>query len=128
MKTWLVIALLWASQALAETKQTMLLDYGDFGPQAAAYELLGMQWWQWQSHGDSRPRHYDINVAVYKDINLEKVKAMYPVDVSQEKDYRYVKYADAMRYLDEQISENVIPELTEQLWSVKAKIKNYFGG
>ena len=47
-------------------KQYLVFDYEDFGPQAMAYQTFGMQWWQWDSHGDSNPNtKYDIKIIVY---------------------------------------------------------------
>jgi hypothetical protein len=73
------MALLIAGCAHSEVKSMLVLDYDDFGPQAAAYELLGMQWWQWQAHGESRPNKCDIKVVVYEGVSLGSVKQQYPV-------------------------------------------------
>ena len=126
MKYLMLFALLVATSAVAQTGHTLILDYNEFGPQVEAYELLGMQWWQWQPHGDSRPRKYDIKVVVYKGIDLETVKAKYPVDSRREKDYRYVKYSDALQYLDERIQEIEIPELTAKLKVTRVRIQDFF--
>jgi len=126
MKYFILIALFVTSCAVADTKQTLVLDYGNFGPQAAAWELLGMEWWQWQSHGDSRPRKYDVKVVVYRDIALEAVQKKYPVSEPQQKDYRYVRYSEALKYLDQKIEENMDPTVTETLKATKTKIINEF--
>lgn len=126
MKYVMLLALLVTTSAVAQTEHALVLDYNDFGPQVEAYELLGMQWWQWQTHGDSRPRNYDIKVVVYKDIDLETVKAKYPVDCLREKDYRFVKYSDALQYLDERIQEIDITELNVKLKVTRVRIQDYF--
>jgi len=36
-------------------QEVVLLDYNDFGPQIIAQEVISMEWWQWQDHGDSDP-------------------------------------------------------------------------
>jgi len=44
-------------------KNICVLDYKNFGVQAMAHELLGFQWYQWNSHGDPDPNAtYDIKV------------------------------------------------------------------
>lgn len=85
--------------------QYMILNYKDFGPPALASELIGNDYWQWDSHGDSRPRDYPISVVVYRNIDLQKIKNLYPVIKEEEQDYRYVEYQIAMGYLDSSIEE-----------------------
>jgi hypothetical protein len=71
-----------------------------------AWEKIGMQWWQWDSHGDSDPvSKYDIKVVVYKGIQLERIKKLFPLDKSQNKDFRYFEYHDSMKYLNDKIDE-----------------------
>jgi hypothetical protein len=107
--------------------KTLLLQYEDFGPPSAARELIGMDWWQWQDHGDSRPRRYDIKVVVYRDMGQPQVRRLFPTDPSRELDYRYVNYADAMDYLERMIAENVIESLTSQLQSTRTRILSVLG-
>ena len=126
MRLLTLIALLLVGCAHAEVKSMVVLDYNDFGPQAAAYELLGMEWWQWQSHGESRPQAYNIKVVVYKDVTLDSVKQKYPVVQEQLKDYRYVSYNDAIQYLDDIIQENLMPELTTKLKQTKQTLLKEF--
>jgi hypothetical protein len=116
-----------SSGACAAPKSgTEVLRYDDFGPQAMSYELVGMGWWQWQPHGDSRPREYDIKVVVYRGTSLAQVKRRYPVNPSKDQDYRYVKYNDAIRYLDTQIAENLIDTTTERLKLTKQRLLDRF--
>ena len=99
-----------------------VLEYRDFGPPVIASDLIGMDWWQWKNHGDSRPKEYDIKVVVYKNIDLVEIKKLYPVVASELQDYRYVKYHDALKYLDEHIADKVIEEVTNTLIDTKNKI------
>jgi hypothetical protein len=126
MRLLALMAFLLVGCAHAEVKSMVVLDYNDFGPQAAAYELLGMEWWQWQSHGESRPQAYNIKVVVYKDVTLDSVKQKYPVVQEQLKDYRYVSYNDAIQYLDNIIQENLMPELTTKLKQTKQTLLKEF--
>lgn len=95
------------------------LGYEDFGPQVIAHELIGNEWWQWWSHGDSRPRDYDVKVIVYRSISLDEVKERYPVDEEGQRDYRYVAYRDAIVYLERHIDEDVLPSVTAKLLRTK---------
>ena len=126
MRLLALMAFLLVACAHAEVKSMVVLDYNDFGPQAAAYELLGMEWWQWQSHGESRPQAYNIKVVVYKDVTLDSVKQKYPVVQEQLKDYRYISYNDAIQYLDDIIQENLMPELTTKLKQTKQTLLKEF--
>ena len=87
-------------------KNICVLDYRNFGVQAMAYELLGFQWYQWDSHGDPDPNiSCDIKVVVYKNILPGKVKQLYPVIRELKQDFRYVEYSRAMQYFDRQIQQ-----------------------
>lgn len=110
------------SCANQQINNTIVLDYEDFGPQVLSHEIVGMQWWQWQSREDSKLAFYDIKVVVYRNIPIEAVKSLYSVKEKKLKDYRYLSYENAMQYLDESISENVLPVVTERLKNTKAKI------
>ena len=74
----------------------VILPYSAFGPQAAAYELVGMEWWQWDSHGDSRPRHYPIKVVVFWDQTRAQTAKNHPVNQTKLQDFRYAEYAKAI--------------------------------
>ena len=97
--------------------------------------LLGVEWFQWQSHGDSRPRKYDVNIVVYRDSSFEEVKSQYPISEKNEIDYRYVTYVDSITYFDENISNVVIMEqegypmgtLPDRLKATKAQIIDKLG-
>jgi hypothetical protein len=91
-----------------------------------ASQLIGNEWWQWQNHGDSIPRKYDIKVVVFKNTNLEFIRSRFPVNSAQENDYRYLDYSVALDYLESGIVENVIPSLTEKLQSTREIIESHF--
>ncbi len=76
----------------------IILPYSAFGPQVLAHKLIGMEWWQWDSHGDSRPREYPIKVVVFWDQTLADTAKKYPVDRGKLKDFRYVEYSKAAAY------------------------------
>ncbi|MEJ2691757.1 MAG: hypothetical protein P8166_01585 [Candidatus Thiodiazotropha sp.] len=107
--------------------KTLVLQYEDFGPPSAASELIGMDWWQWQEHGDSRPRHYDIKVVVYRDVGLRTVQQLFPTEPAREVDYRYVSYSDAVRYLDRMTEENAIESITLRLKETHQRITDNLG-
>lgn len=108
--------------------EAYILKYEDFGPPAMSNDLLGMDWWQWQDHGDSSPQQYDIKVVVYRAIRLQDVKEQYPVIPIKKLDYRYLEYRDALRYLDAHIDENAIEIITNKLVTTRKIIINRFGG
>ncbi len=107
---------------------TSIFKYEEFGPPVIANDLIGMDWWQWQKYGDSRPTKYDIKVVVYKGVKFQEVKNKYPVSSKDLQDYRYVEYEKAIKYLDNAIKENVIEELTKKLIYTRQKIRNNLGG
>ena len=83
-----------------------IFDYEDFGPQAAVHEIIGFQWYQWNSHGDSDPNTTDqIKVVVFWGEGLEKIKESYPVVPSKNQDYRYLDYSRAVSHLKALIKE-----------------------
>ena len=81
---------------------TVILPYEDFGPQVMSYELIGMGWNQWKSEGHELPDDVDIRVVVYRGVELEEVRKQFPV-VQGKSDYRYLKYARAIQFLQEQV-------------------------
>lgn len=111
------------SCATSQVLNTVLFKYEDFWPPVAANELIGMDWWQWQTSGDPRPREYDIKVVIYKDISLKDVKQLFPVNPSVHQDYRYVEYSIVVDYLDELIQENTIESMTSKLIVTRARIR-----
>lgn len=111
----------------------LVLEYEDFGPQAMAYEMIGMQWWQWQNHGAIDPStQYDINVVVYRGVPIEEIKTLFPVDRSAHMDFRYVEFEAATTYLDRRISDlgeikkDWAVALQKRLIDTKSKIERKF--
>ncbi len=108
-------------------EKTLVLNYRDFGPQAAAWPLLGMEWHQWAGHGDSNPaRQYDVKVVVFRDLDVRVVKKLYPVHQPSQRDYRYVPYQKAIRYLDDLIRENLVAEVTRTLMKTRDRLLRHF--
>lgn len=113
--------------------KTLVLRYEDFGPQAAAYPLIGYQWYQWNNHGDSDPKKEDvIKVVVYEGVSVKELRERFPVDQAILQDYRYVPKRKAVKYLD--ISINVLsvmgtflPEMQEQMVATRRRIVDHFG-
>ena len=102
---------------------TLVLPYHELGPQVAVHGLIGYEWYQWNSHGDSDPnKDDDVKVVVYRNIPLEKVKEMYPVIVGKQ-DYRYLDYEAAINYLNKNESEPYL----EHLQKTKKKIVEHLG-
>ena len=95
-------------------RRTIVLPYSDFGPQVIAYEFIGYEWYQWNSHGNSNPHtKYNVKVIVYKNITLKEVQELYPVNKDKKQDYRYVEYKEALKYLDRNIKELADLEKTD---------------
>ena len=83
----------------------IILPYSAFGPQAAAHELIGMEWWQWESHGDDKDRDYPIKVVVFWDQTLEEISKVHPVDKMKLQDFRYVECSKAVLHMERIIKE-----------------------
>lgn len=108
-------------------ENVVVFNYKDFGPQVIASEVIGMEWWQWQPHGESRPTQYDVKVVVYRKAALDHVKKKYPVVSEQKKDYRYLEYDTAINYLDDKIDENIVEDVTFRLKETRKRILNKLG-
>jgi len=107
-------------------QNTIVLNYSDFGPQVIASEIIGMEWWQWQSHGESRPTVNNIKIIVFREIPLNEVKELYAVNQYLQKDYRYLKYEKAINFLDSKIDANVMENVTNRLKQTRLKLINTF--
>ena len=102
---FLVMILLSCTHNGTEKDRLVEFKYKDFGPPALAEPLIGSDYWQWQNHGDSRPKDYPIGVIVYRDMDLDQVKGKFPVIEDEEQDYRYVTYDKAIEFLNTAIKE-----------------------
>jgi hypothetical protein len=96
----LVVLLVSCARKTNQYLDAVVLDYDELGPQAAVYQLIGMQWYQWQPHGSSDPMQIDdIKVVVYHRVSLAHIQQRYPV-LKGKQDYRYLDYPTALHYLD----------------------------
>ena len=114
------------------SSQYLLFNYENFGPQAMAWETIGMRWWQWDNHGDSDPDSiYDIKIVVYCNIPLQKIQSMFPVVETAKKDFRYVEYNKALKYFDRNIhevtgiNEKWAKNLKNHLVNTRNKLKHF---
>lgn len=111
-------------------RNTIILDYKDFGPQVIANEVVGSEWWQWDAHGAPDPTtSYNVKVVVYRNIDIATVKTKYPVSAEQQKDYRYLEYSQSISYLDKHIRHTVetpLTGMTKTLVETKRKINEHF--
>jgi len=122
-----VLAMLIISCSQVGAGRVLILNYPEFGPQAMAYETIGYRWWQWQSTGSDDPKtSFDIRVVVYKDMTKESVSKRYPVSESKRQDYRYLEYKEAISYLDTNIEEDIVPEVTSLLQKTRQKLIVHF--
>lgn len=109
------------------------MSYQDFGPPALAEPLLGNDFWQWQNHGDSRPKDYSIGVVVYRDLDLSRIKTLFPVIPEKRQDYRYVAYDNAVAFLEDAIRkienhrEDIPPSMIGTLKQTHATITASLG-
>ncbi len=84
---------------------SFVMKYSDFGPPSSSYELLGSEWYQWNSQGPDDPHAGDdVRVVIYRNIDLATVKKTYPVFAGKS-DYRYIEYSVATAFLEKQIDE-----------------------
>ncbi len=110
---FLLAVLISGCSAKVEPKsKTLVLDYGELGPSSLTYEIVGNEWYQWNNHGDSDPKNFDdVKVVVYRDIPLEEVRQMYPVDEKRFMDYRYLDYETAIDLLSKHEGEPYLDSL-----------------
>ncbi len=128
MLRWLIVFsfVLLAACANQVKQNTAVLNYSDFGPQVIASEIIGMEWWQWQSHGEPRPAADDIKIVVFQDIPLKEVKRLYPVKPDMQKDYRYLEYDKALDFLNSKIDDDVMEKVTSVLEATRMKLMGGF--
>ncbi|WP_104400874.1 hypothetical protein [Vibrio penaeicida] len=99
-RTFFLIIMFAFSFSINANSSITVMDYNDFGPPSLSGKLLGVEWFQWQSHGDSKPRNYPVKVVVYEGYELEKVESLYPVNSAKEQDFRYVTFDSAVDFID----------------------------
>lgn len=83
----------------------VILPYSAFGPQVAAYELIGKAWWQWDSQGDDTDRDDQIKVVVFWDQTRTETAAKHPVDQAKLQDFRYIEYSKAVEHMEKLIKD-----------------------
>lgn len=110
-----------------EDKCVIVLQYSDFGPQVIASEVVGMEWWQWQAHGASRPVKSDVKVVVYKGIPLSRIEERYRVIPQRQEDFRYLELQSALLFLDKKIEENLMESVTTTLVGTREQISMMSG-
>ena len=102
----------------------LAFNYASFGPEALADELIGKEQWQWQRNESTDPStRYDIKVVVYTEADLDRLSRRFPIIEEKFMDYRYVKYEDAVAYLDVQIANSTDPTLTKTLEATREKLR-----
>jgi len=139
-----------------ETKpiSTLIMNYSDFIVQFSddkLTELIGPYYWSWSGEPDSKNEpdssngDNDIKVIVYRNklateelteeywrnaflysLSLEDVKSLYPTDQSEQHDYRYLAYTDALEYLDEATITMPFEDLAKIMIGRKFEIKGMF--
>jgi hypothetical protein len=118
------------TEEMPPESHTLILRYQDFGPQVVAHKWLGMEWYQWNSHGSDDPNEDDdIKVVVYRGVPLDEVKRIYPV-VEGRQDYRYLEYETALDLLSKYESDSFwdqYPETKERMRQTKRKILEQLG-
>jgi len=93
-----------------------IFDYDDFGPQIMCHQLIGFQWFQWNSHGSSHPGIVDhIKVVVYEGLPPAEVQRRYPVEPKHRRDYRHLRASAARAYFRERIAELSSPRNRDPL-------------
>jgi hypothetical protein len=100
------LAVALAGCASPDTDKIVFLECSDFGPQALAYQLIGFEWYQWDSQGYEDPNYrYNIRIVVYDDPRgLDRIKTQYPT-VNGKTDYRYVARSEAIAHLKRDIAD-----------------------
>ena len=90
-----------------------------------SYELqIGNAWNQWTNPSHELPDDVDIKVVVYRGVELEELRKQFPV-VKGKSDYRYLEYARAIQFLQEQVKtvESYKKEEQEAADSVLSTVK-----
>jgi len=109
---------------------TIVLGYDDFGPQVMSYELIGKEWYQWNSQGPDDPNaRDDIKVVVYRNVSVDEVRRKYPV-IEKQQDYRYLEYQPALDLLkkyEEDPFWNEYKETKDRAQQTKEKILAQLG-
>ncbi len=103
-------------------KNTLVLEYADFGPQTMAYKALGPKNLQWQPQEPLLLGQGKVYVVVYKNISIDDVQHHFRPDHTNHLDYRYIQYGDALNYLDARIAQNLLRKITTRLQKTRKAI------
>lgn len=107
-----------------------VFNYSDFGPQVMSYEMIGYEWYQWDSQGPDGPNQSDdVKVVVYRNVPLEQIKEKYPV-IEEKQDYRYLEYSLALEHLNKYEEDSFwdeYPEAKEIVRKTKERILKELG-
>lgn len=108
-------------------KNSIVLEYADFGPQAMAYPVIGPKRMPWAPDTPVLIGEGKIYVVVFQNLELEQIEDKYNPDPEANIDYRFLRYQDAMRYLDAQIANNILAKVTRQLEQTRTNIDTKLG-
>jgi hypothetical protein len=86
--------------------RAQLYEYGDFGPQAMAWQLLGMEWYVFSDCACFEPGdRFDVRVVVYGGgMSAATVRRRYPSGPALG-DYRVVRAVEAIAFVREQLRD-----------------------
>jgi hypothetical protein len=105
----------------------LVLAYDDLGPQVMADSLIGPEWYSWATPGSFEPEdRFDVHVVVYEG-DRAAIERRYAT-VKGHADYRLVRRAEAIKYLDAQLVElkdardEVLVKLRARLESTRTRI------
>ncbi|PYS56854.1 MAG: hypothetical protein DMF74_27555, partial [Acidobacteria bacterium] len=96
---------IWVHHNRSHFPNSFAMRYSDFGPPSSSYELLGSEWYQWNSQGPDDPNgRDDVKVVIYRNVDLPTVKRTYPI-FKGKSDYRYIEYREVMDFLEKRMEE-----------------------
>ena len=116
----------------------MFLPYHAFGPQASAWRVAGLQWWQWEAGGSFEPCDaFDIRIAVTTLGDRAAAEARWPRAHSRADlierglpDLRWVTLDDALRYLAQtqlEIADDPdLASIKQTLAATEASLRRFF--
>lgn len=112
--------------------QMQVFAYADFGPQAAAHELLGLECYG-ECCCSELTDSFDVRVVVFAGVDRAQVSARF-VSSAKLGDYRLVALPDALGYLETTLAQlqqgsgaDRIPALEATLQTTLAKLRRDFG-
>jgi len=65
-------------------------------------------------------------IVVYDEELESNVRIQYPVSPSENKDYLWIPLNQAIQYLDEEISKDILERTTASLKEIRMRLRNYF--